>query len=77
MANPIHFSWKGTDNPNDPSGVATFKCNTLSVAIVMDDFATAARLSSMMHSAYQAGRNDAIDKVATAIPQFLNEQRYD
>lgn len=77
MANPIQFSWEGTDNPNDPSGAATFKCNMLSVTIAMDDFVTASRLSSMMYSAYQTGRNDAIDKVAAAIPQFLNEQRYD
>lgn len=63
MANPIHFSWRGTDNPNDPSGVATFKCNMLSVTVAMDDFATASKLSSMMHSSYQTGRNDAIDRV--------------
>jgi hypothetical protein len=77
MANPIQFSWEGTDNPNDPSGAATFKCNRLSVTIAMDNFVTASKLFSMMYSAYQAGRNDAIDKVAAAIPHFFNEQRHD
>jgi hypothetical protein len=43
----------------------------------MDNFVTASKLFSMMYSAYQAGRNDAIDKVAAAIPHFFNEQRHD
>ena len=77
MANPIRFSWKGTDNPNDPSGVATFKCNSSSVTIAMDNFATASSLCSVMHRAYYLGRWDAIDRVAAAIPHFFNEHRHD
>lgn len=77
MANPIRFSWEGTDNPSNPSGVATFRCNSSSVTAVMDNFTTASRLASMMHRAYYLGRWDAIDEVEAAIPQFLNEHRHD
>jgi hypothetical protein len=77
MTTPIHFSWEGTDNPNDPEGVATLKCNGVSVSVGLNDFATAAKLSHLMHAAYQLGRNDAIDRALHAIPRLLNEQRYD
>ena len=74
---PILFSWEGTDNPNDPSGVAILKCNGVSVSVELNDFVTASKLSYLLHAAYQLGRSDAIDRVAHAIPRFLNEQRYD
>jgi hypothetical protein len=77
MTTPIHFSWEGTDNPNDPEGVATLKCNGVSVSVALNDFATASKLSYLMHAAYQLGRNDAIDRALHAIPRLLNEQRYD
>jgi hypothetical protein len=74
---PILFQWEGTDNPNDPSGVATLKCNGISVNVGLNDFATASRLSYLLHAAYQLGKNDAIDRATQTIPQLLNEQRYD
>ena len=77
MTTPIHFSWKGTDNPNDLSGVATLKCNGVSASVALNDFVTASKLSYLMHAAYQLGRNDAIDRALHAIPRLLNEQRYD
>ena len=77
MTTPIHFSWEGTDNPNDPHGVATLKCNGVSVSVGLNDFVTASRLSYLLHAAYQLGRNDAIDKAIHATSRLLNEQRHD
>ena len=56
----LGFQWEGTDNPNDPSGVATFKCDGISVSIGLNDFSEASRLSYLMRSAYQLGKNDII-----------------
>jgi hypothetical protein len=74
---PVFFQWEASDNPNDPEGVATFKCGGYSVSVVLDDFATASRLSYLMQSAYQLGRNDALDRALHAIPNLLKEQCYD
>jgi hypothetical protein len=76
-SNPIVFQWEASDNPNDPEGVATFKCGGISVSVALHDFATASRLSRLIQSAYQLGRHNAIDKVSNTIPAFLREQRYD
>jgi hypothetical protein len=74
---PVVFQWEASDNPNDPEGVATFRCDGYSVSIVLDDFATASRLSYLIQSAYQLGKNDAIDKALHTIPNLPKEQRYD
>jgi hypothetical protein len=74
---PITFAWEGTDNPNDPRGVARFECDGINVSFVLNDFATASRLSYLIKSAYQRGKSDAIDRALHTIPQLLNRQRYD
>ena len=76
MTNPIIFCWEGTDNPNDHRGVARFECDGIKVSICLNDFATAAKLSHLIKSAYQRGRSDAIDSALHSIPQLLNGQRY-
>jgi hypothetical protein len=73
----ILFTWEGTDNPNDPEGVAGFQCNGIAVSVGLNDFATASKLAYLLHAAYELGKNDAIDKAAQTIPKLLNEQRYD
>lgn len=73
----IHFSWEGTDNPNDPSGLAVFRCDGIEVRVCLDDFTTASKLSYLLHSAYQLGRNDAITRASSTISRLLGEQRYD
>jgi hypothetical protein len=55
---PITFAWEGTDNPNDPHGVARFGCDGIEVSFVLNDFATASKLSHLLKSAYQRGRSD-------------------
>ncbi|ATW62753.1 hypothetical protein SCBWM1_gp69 [Synechococcus phage S-CBWM1] len=77
MNTRTHFSWLASEDPKDPSGVATFTCNGMSVKIELDDFTTAARLSHLIRAAYDLGRSDSIDKMIRTIPRFLNEQRYD
>jgi len=74
---PILFQWEASDNPNDPEGVATYKCNGVSVTVVLDDFAIASKLAHLVDTAYHLGRNDAIDRAIFSTSQLLNEQRYD
>jgi hypothetical protein len=71
------FQWEGTDNPNDPSGVATFKCDGIKISAIFHDFATASKLSCLIGAAYECGKHDAINKAKLAIPKLLDEQRYD
>lgn len=73
----LGFVWEGTDNPNDPSGVATFKCDGIQVTVTFNDFATASRLSYLIRSAYQKGSNDAIARAQLPLPRYFDEQRYD
>lgn len=71
------FQWEGTDNPNDPSGVASFKCNGVKVSAIFHDFVTASKLSYLIGAAYECGKHDAINRAKLAIPKLLDEQRYD
>lgn len=73
----ICFVWEGTDNPNDPSGIAVFRCDGTEVRVALNDFATASRFSHLVYSAYELGKNDAIDRARSAISRLLDEQRYD
>lgn len=74
---PIHFSWSASENLDDPSGIAVFKCNDLTVNTHLGDFTTASKLSNLLHAAYQLGINDAIDRAMKAVPDLLNKQRYE
>jgi hypothetical protein len=71
------FQWEGTDNPNDPSGVATFMCDGVKASAPFHDFATASKLSYLIGAAYECGKNDAINKAKLTISKLLDEQRYD
>ena len=77
MIDPITFAWVGTDNPNDTSGIARFGCDGIKVSFALDSFSTASRISFLLRTAYQRGKNDAIDRALHVIPKLLNEQRYD
>jgi hypothetical protein len=74
---PVSFSWEGTDNPNNPSGTAEFGCDGSKLRIALGNFAEASKLSYLIKSAYEKGRQDAIDRIQLTIPRFLNDQRYD
>ena len=73
---PILFQWEASGNPNDPGGIATFKCNGMTLSIALNDFSTGSRLSNLLEAAYQLGRNDAIDKALRTVPRLLKDQRY-
>ena len=73
----ITFTWEGTDNPNDPSGVAVFCCDDIKVSVALNDFVTASRLSHLIYTAYEKGRSNAFDKMLAKIPRFLDEQRHE
>jgi hypothetical protein len=76
MTNPHIFQWEGTGNPNDPSGVATYKCGFIKVSAIFHDFATASKLSTLIGAAYECGKHDAINKAKLTISKFLDEQLY-
>jgi hypothetical protein len=71
------IQWEGTDNPNDPSGVATFKCDGVKVSAIFHDFVTASKLSYLIGAVYERGKHDAINKAKLTISKLLEEQRYD
>jgi hypothetical protein len=73
----ISFSWEGTDNPNDPEGVAEFFCDGIKVRAAFNDFVTASKISYLLYAAYERGKNDAIDRAQSTISRLLDEQRYD
>jgi hypothetical protein len=74
---PITFSWEGTYNPNDPSGVAVFGGDGITVRVELNNFSEASRLFYLIKSAYEKGRHDAIDRAVSTIPTLLNNQRYE
>ncbi len=74
---PITFSWEGTDNPNDPSGVAVFGRDRFIVRVGLNNFSDASRLFYLIKSAYEKGKHDAIDRAVSTIPTLLNNQRYE
>jgi hypothetical protein len=74
---PVSFSWEGTDNPNDPSGVAKFGCDGIVTRVALSDFATAGKLSYLLKTAYEKGRHDAIDRARSTISSLLKSQLYD
>jgi hypothetical protein len=76
-SSPHTFQWEGTDNPNDPSGVATFKCDGVKVSAIFHDFVTASKLSYLIGAVYERGKHDAINKAKLTISKLLEEQRYD
>lgn len=77
MSTPIDFSWEGSENPDDPSGIATLRCNGVCATVRLNDFATASRLSYLLGAVYQLGWSNAIDRAILTTSKLLNEQRYD
>ncbi len=74
---PTSFSWEGTENPNDPSGIAVLACDGITVRVPLNNFKTACRLSYLLEAAYSLGKRDAISRALQTIPELLNGQRYD
>jgi hypothetical protein len=73
---PVLFTWEGTDNPNDPEGVATYKCNGVSTSIAFNTFEEASKLAYLIDRAYELGKNNALDRAIPSVQNLLNELRY-
>lgn len=77
MTSPLSFRWEGTDNPNDPSGVALFTVGSQSVSILFNDFSQAARLCGLIEEACKQSEQQAIDQAASGISALLKEYLHD
>lgn len=77
MTDTFSFKWEGTDNPNDPSGVALFTVGSESVAIPMNNFQEALRLRRLIEKACYRTREQAINRAVSGISELLKNQFYD
>ena len=77
MTDTFSFQWEGSDNPNDPSGVAHFIVVDQSVSFVMNNFSQAGRLRSLVEKACDLSKQQAIDRAISGISDLLKMHRYD
>lgn len=73
----FEFSWEGTDNPNDPSGVACFKVGSESVKVLMQDLPQALKLLRLIEKACDWQKQQTIDRAISGLSDLLNNYRYD
>lgn len=73
----FEFSWEGTDNPSDPSGVACFKVGSESVKVLMQDLPQALKLFRLIEKACAWQKQQAIDRAISGLTDLLNSYRYD
>ena len=71
------LQWEGTDNPNDPSGVAKYTVGHLTVLVIMDSLAHAQQLSRLIEKACDLSKQKAINRAIWGISDLLKSQRYD
>lgn len=71
------FSWEGSDNPNDPSGIAKFTVGLETVSIIMDSLQQASSLRRLFEKACYREKQQIIDRIHCHITQVLNESRND
>jgi hypothetical protein len=64
---PVSFSWEGADNPNDPSGVATFRCDGIKISVVLTEFVQGSKLATLFDLVYKKGREDEIEQVRNTL----------
>ena len=76
MTDTFSFQWEGSDNPNDPSGVALFIVGDQSVSFVMNNFSQAGRLRSLVEKACDLSKQQAIDRAISCISNLLETHRY-
>jgi hypothetical protein len=71
------FFWEGTDNPNDPSGVARFILGDESVTVAMNTFTDAANLDKLIERACFISKQQLIDRAIIGLSDLLHRYRYD
>ena len=72
--NRISFSWEGSEDPDDLSGIAMFGCGRHFVRTVMSEFAAATILLDLLELAYETGKHDAVDNLRPAMSRLLDEE---
>lgn len=77
MSDTFAFRWEGTDNPNDPSGVALFTVGSESVSVAMHNFTEAGKLRRLVEKACERSKHQAVERAASSISKLLKEQLYD
>jgi len=74
---PVNFSWEGSDNPNDPSGIATFRCDGIKMSVALDEFVQGSKLATLFDLAYKKGWEDAIGQAQRAVfKSFAEDLRF-
>ena len=76
MTDPI-FSWRASEDPSNPSGVATFSVGCESVDIGMNNFAEAGKLNRLIEKAIDREQQRFIDRAIISITRSLNDYRHD
>ena len=76
MTDTFSFNWEGTDNPNDPSGVALFTVGSESVAIPMNNFQEARKLHGLIEKACNRSKEKAINRAVSGISELLKNHLY-
>jgi hypothetical protein len=77
IKSPVSFSWEGSDNPNDPSGIATFRCDGIKMSVALDDFTQGSKLATLFDLTYKKGWKDAIDRAQRAVlNSFAEDLRF-
>lgn len=77
MIDTFSFQWEGTDNPNDPSGVALFTVGSESVSIPFNNFSQAGKLRSLIEKACERSKRRTIERAVSGISNLLKEHLYD
>lgn len=77
MTDTFSFQWEGTDNPNDPSGVALLTVGSESVSIQFNNFSQAGKLHYLIEKACERSKRRAIERAVFGISNLLKEHLYD
>lgn len=77
MTDTFSFQWEGTDNPNDPSGVALLTVGSESVSIQFNNFSQAGKLQRLIKKACDRSKEQTIHKALFKISNSLKDYLYD
>lgn len=71
------FTWVGSGDPGDPSGVARFVVGCESVTVAMRSFKEAYSLSRLIEKACDRTKQQTIDWAIASVSNLLNMHRHD
>lgn len=71
-SNSSSFEWSGTSEPEDKSGIATFRrCNT-TIEVSMISFDEALKIDKMLDTVYKQGKNDGMNTIKKRFEEITN-----